>query len=166
MNLVCKKLPGTDGTLEVIAPFWEMAHIRKAVDDRFLDAYGIYRIFAGVKNGAIRLYGVFDTDEPISLLGFELGALDESGEAFENHAFWSRKAPAAACVELCKQVMVEDYRQEGVIVKSAVGYIPDLNRAAQRMALKVQCEDKGIRMDKTWLKNGVYYPCREFRVYL
>lgn len=166
MNLECRRLPATEDTLKFISPFFALEHIRKAIDDRWRTCYGIYDLFIGIRLGKIRVYGVFDMATPMRFMGFELGWLDETGEAFEHHAFWDRKVPAVECVTLCKNYMKEEFAKEGVTVKYAVGYIPDINRAAKRMALRAGCKDCGIRNDRVFYKNEYILPCREFRIEL
>lgn len=166
MKLECKRLPATEDTLKFISPFFALEHVRKAIDDRWRTCYGIYDLFVGIRIGKVRVYGVFDMTMPMRFLGFEFGTLDESGEAFEHHAVWDRNTPALECVMLCKDFMKEEFAAEGVIVTSAVCYIPDSNRAAKWAAIRAGCKDCGIRNDRVFYKNGNILPCREFRMEL
>ena len=166
MELNCKRLPATDKTLQFLSPFWAKEHIKKAIDDRLNTCYGIFCLFAGILQGRIRVYGVFDLADPMRFLGFQWGYLDDDVETFENHACWDRYVPTVECVNLCKTVMKEDYAQDGITIKYAASYIPDINRAAKWLAFRCGCMDCGIKEDRLFHKANYIYPCREFRVAL
>lgn len=168
MKLVSKRLPATKETLQFISPFFRYEHVQKALDDRWKTYYGIFELFRGILAGEIRLYGVFDVDEPMRFLGFELVWLDESKEAIEVHSFWERDLPkrAADLAALCKDVMKEDYASDGIQVKYVVSYIPEENRAAKRMARQFGCQELGLRKDKVFYKGEYIFPCREYRMEL
>lgn len=163
MDLVCKRLPANEETLKFISPFFQFEHVRDAIDDRWKTYYGIFCLFTGILTGQIRLFGVFDREEPMKFLGFQLGYLDESGKTYENHAFWDRHVPTVECIELCKKAVKADYASDGVDVKYAASYIPDRNRAAKWLALRSGCKDKGLSRDRFFSKDGYMLPCREFR---
>ena len=168
----CRRLPGNETTLRFLSPYLEQPHIRAGADDLLLAPYGIWNLFIGIRLGRERVYGVFGWSEdnerktPDVFAGFVVGHLDESGTAFENHAFWNRGMSAADCAKLCIPVMKADFAKDGIRVSSVVGYIPDRNRAAKRYASQVGCLDRGLRTDKTFVKDGRVFPCREFRLEL
>ncbi len=166
MDVVCRRLLPMDATLRFISPFLAKEHIQRNIDDNLRTYYGIYDFFLNLRLGRFRAYGVFNTGAPFQFYGFTFGYLDDTGETFEDHAFWDRGVDAAACTLLCRDFMVDEFARDGIAVTSAVGYIPDRNRAAQRMAKRVGAVDKGIRPDKLFLKDGKLYPCREFRLYM
>ena len=163
MDLICKKLPATDDTIKFISPFFDKKHVKDGQDDFLNTCYGIFHLFYGFVTGEIRVYGVFDQDEPMSFLGFQFGYLDETNESFETHSCWDRRSPSLDCVNLCSDVMIADYSQDGIVIKYIVCYIPDRNRAAQLLARRFGCVDCGYHQDKLFYKNGSVFPCREFR---
>ena len=165
MEYVCKRLPGTGDTLRFISPFFMMPHMRKYADDAIYTPYGMYLLFTGIKEGIFRAYGVFGIENnEVSFLGFCYGR--RIADWFETHAVWDRKVPAGECCKLCMDTMVEEYEREGVHIKYAAGFIPDLNKAAQRMLRRIGGKDFGLHEELRFLKNGEYHPSREFRVYV
>lgn len=163
-ELVCRRLLPIDATLRFISPFLAKEHIQRSIDDTFRTYYGIYDFMLNIRLGRYRAYGVFNTGTPFRFYGFTAGYLDDTGETFVDHAFWDRGVDAAACTLLCRDMVRDEFAREGIIITSAVGYIPDRNRAAQRMARRLGAVDLGIRKDKLFLKDGKLYPCREFRL--
>ena len=162
MKLVCKKLPGVDETLRFISPYFMLPHVRKYVDDVLYTPWGFYNLFLKIKFGQIRVYGTFVMSDPVQFAGFGFGT--RHGNWFETHVVFDRGYPAAECLELCKKEMAEDYRKEGYSIEYAAGFIPDFNRAAQRMLKRMGGVDHGIDETRILLKNGKSFPCREFRV--
>lgn len=166
MELDCKRLPATDETLMFLSPFFAKEHIKKGIDDRLNTCYGIYRLFTGILNGQIRVYGVFDLVKPMRFFGFQFGHFVAAEEAFENHACWDRHIPTVKCVTLCKIVMKDDYARDGITIKHAISYIPDINRSAKWLALRCGCADYGIKEDRLFYKGNYVFPCRKFMVTL
>ena len=164
MNLVCRRLPPSEETLKFLSAFLEKPHIQNVLDDRLKTFYGIYDLMIGIRIGKIRVYGVFDINPPLRFLGCELGELDPDGISFEHHAFWDRHVATVNAVNLCKNYMKNEFKNEGISVKYAVGHIPDCNRAAQLFARRAGAKDEGLNPKWKYYKNGKEFPCREFRI--
>lgn len=164
MKLDCKRLPATDETLRFLSPFFAKEHVKRAIDDRLNSCYGVFCLFAGILNSKIRVYGVFDLTNSMRFLGFQWGYLDDTGEIFENHACWDRNVPTVKCVNLCKIVMQDDYARDGITIKYAASYIPDINRPAKWLALRCGCEDCGIKKDRLFHKDNCVFQCRKFMI--
>ena len=162
-NLVCKRLPCTEDTLKFISPFFALEHVQKWIDDRWRTYYGIYDLFTAIRSGRVRGYGVFDVSDPMRFLGFILGWIDETGETFELHTFFDRDTATLEAINLCKNTVKDDYAKDGILLKYAIGYIPDRNRAAKWLALRAHCKDRGLRKDKIYHKGDYIFPCREYR---
>lgn len=164
MELVCKRLPPTEATLKFLSDFFSLPHIQNVLDDRLRTFYGIHLLMDGIRTGKIRVYGVFSLEKNVRFLGCELGELEKDGITFEHHAFWDRHVPTVTCVLMCKNYMKQEFEKEGIHVKYARGHIPDCNRAAQWMALRAGCEDRGLNHQWKYYRNGREFPCREFLI--
>ncbi len=159
---ICKRLPGTDNTLQFVSNWFEDYYIRKAMDERFIsNHYVVYMLMSGILNGIFQAYGVFDVkdDKAESFLGMAWG-WRRSDMYFEVHFAFDRGVDTMECARLC----LAEMNKLNPDVKGVVGYIPDSNRAARMFAKRFGCRDNGIQQDKPFMKNGMAYSCREFRI--
>ena len=159
---ICKRLPGTVNTLQFISNWFEDYYLRKAVDDRFLtNHYIVYTLMLGILNGNVQCYGVFDVDgdEAKRFLGMAFGWIAQDNY-FEVHFAFDRGVNTMECAHLC----LDEMKKCNPDVKGVVGYIPDSNRAARMFAKRFGCRDNGIRPEKLFIKDGMAYSCREFRI--
>ncbi len=161
INLQALRLPATDETLRFLSPHFAQPHVWSWLDDRTRSCYGLYAMLRDIRAGSIRVYGAFDA--PDRFLGCTFGALEEDGESFELHSAWQRKVDVKSAVLACERAMVEDYRKDGIVVRYAVGYIPECIRAARLGALRAGGQDCGPSDDKRFIHDGVIYQCRKFR---
>lgn len=159
MNAV--RMRGSDQrTLLALSNFFVEPHIFPMLDGRVKTFLGAHLLFSRIESGAVRVYGAF---AGAFLLGCCFGALDDERVSFSVHVVCPRKIDAVAVCSACEKAMIADYRKDGVEVNYVVGYIPDYNRAAIRMAKRYGCSDFGIRNDKTIYHNRTEVPCREMR---
>lgn len=159
---ICKRLPGTHNTLQFISNWFEDYFLRKAMDDRFLtNHYVVYTVMSGIMSGGVQCYGVFDVkdDKAERFLGMAWGWI-ANDRYFEVHFAFDRDVNTMECARLC----LAEMKKLNPDVKGVVGYIPDNNRAARMFAKRFGCRDNGIQKDKLFLKNGMAYSCREFRI--
>jgi len=159
---ICKRLPGTDNTLQFISNWFEDYYIRKAMDERFLtNHYVVYTVMDGIMRGGVQCYGVFDVkdDKAESFLGMAWGWIKHDNY-FEVHFAFDRGVNTMECARLC----LAEMKKHNPDVKGVVGYIPDSNRAARMFAKRFGCKDNGIRPEQVFIKNGMAYSCREFRI--
>jgi len=158
---ICKRLPGTNNTLQFISNWFEDYYIRAAMDERFLsNHYMVYLLMDGIKTGEVQVFGVFNVkeDKAEDFLGCCFGWMRED-QYFEVHFAFDRGIDTMDCARLC---LAEGIAQNPDM-KGVIGYIPDRNRAARMFAKRFGCRDNGIQQDKLFLKNGMAYSCREFR---
>ena len=158
MDLKCIRMPGNDETLKFISPYLQKEHIRKGADDNLFTPYGMYSFFSGIKSGKIRLYGMFDVENPVRFFGFAFFCVH--GDMLDAHVMWDRHVPALRCTSMALALAVND----AVSVRTIECNIPDFNRPAQNLAKKLGGLDCGLRQDRLFNKNNKQIPCREFRV--
>ncbi len=159
---ICKRLPGTVNTLQFVSNWFEDYYIRKAMDERFIsNHYVVYTLMDGIKTGEVQAYGVFDVkdDKAEDFLGMAWGWIAQDNY-FEVHFAFDRGIDTMECARLC----LAEMKKLNPAVKGIVGYIPDSNRAARMFAKRFGCRDNGIQKDKPFIKNGMAYSCREFRI--
>ena len=158
---ICKRLPGTDNTLQFVSNWFEDYYIRLAMDERFIsNHYIVFTLMNGILLGEVQVFGVFEVkdDKAEDFLGLCFGWM-RSDMYFEVHFAFDRGVDTMECARLC---MAEGIAQNPGM-KGVVGYIPDRNRAARMFAKRFGCRDNGIQQDKLFMKNGMAYSCREFR---
>jgi hypothetical protein len=157
------RLPKDDRTIRLLSDLFVQEHIFPALDKRVQTYAGAHKLFKNIESGFVRVYGAFYQEK---LMGVCFGHLEEGTSDFCTHLAFLRHTKALEGCASCAAVMVEDYKREGIIVKNIVGYIPDYNRAALRIARLYGCEDCGIDETKTIIKDNYIIPCRVMKINL
>lgn len=152
-----KRLEGDTKTMHIMSNMMVQEHIFNALDHRLKTYFGAHCLFRSIENGSIRVYGAFTDTDLLSGIGF--GNLDEDNN-FVAHVMFFRNCDVADGCRKCADIMIEEYKTEGIEVQNIIGYIPDQNRAALRMARRFGCKDKGLTKEVVWINNNYHYPCR------
>lgn len=153
MNITANRMINEDSTLVLFSHLLSREHVFKVLDARFQSFFGMHKIFEGIKTGAIRIYGAYES-------GRFLGAVwgSELNGDFEVHIAFHRGVSVLPCVFECEKAIIEDH---GGSVKSISGYIPDSNRAAQRLAKLYGSADMGLTWSRVFTHpNGQQEQCR------
>ena len=151
------RLPCDDRTLSIMSELFVQEHIFKVLDMRVKTFIGAHRLFKNIENGYVRVYGAFFQDR---IIGVCFGNIEPGTSDFCTHLAFLRHSKALEGCFACAAAMVADYAKEGIIVQSIVGYIPEHNKAALRIARFYGCKDYGIDKTKTIVENCYEIPCR------
>ena len=154
------RLPKDDRTLRILSDLFVQKHIFPVIDKRVKTYYGAHCLFRNIERGFVRVYGAFYKDK---LIGCCFGHLEENSSDFCVHIVFLRHCKALDGCFACADTMIQEYAQEGVTIDAIVGYIPDYNRAALRLARKFGCVDLGIDETKTIIEDYYEVPCRVMR---
>ena len=137
------RLPADDRTLRILSDLFVQEHIFPVLDKRVKTYFGAHCLFRNIEAGFVRVYGAFYKEK---LFGVCFGHLVENSSDFCTHLAFFRHSKVFA--------------EEGITVESIVGYIPDYNKAALSFARRYGCEDLGIDLTKTIIKDRYVIPCR------
>lgn len=151
------RLPADDRTLRIISDLFVQEHIFPVLDKRVKTYFGAHCLFRNIEAGFVRVYGAFYEEK---LFGVCFGHLVENTSDFCTHLAFLRHSKVFAGCAACSAVMVQEFAEEGITVESIVGYIPDYNKAALSFARRYGCEDLGIDLTKTIIKDRYVIPCR------
>ena len=155
------RLPKDDRTLRLLSDLFVQKHIFPVLDKRVKTFVGAHRLFKNIESGYVRVYGAFFQDK---VMGVCFGHLEPGTQDFCTHLAFLRHTKALAGCAACADVMVKEYREQGIAIKNIVGYIPDYNRAALRLARLYGCEDCGIDETKTIIEDCYEVPCRVMKI--
>lgn len=152
-----KRLINNDWTIHALSNLLPQEHIFKALDRRVKTYYGAHKLFKAVESGDVRVYGAFTENN--LLAGVCYGSADDE-QNFIVHILFCRDVNAITGCEKCTEVMINEYAEEGIEIKSIIGHIPAFNRAAIRLSRKLGYEDMGETKDFCFVKDVYHYPCR------
>lgn len=150
------RLPKDDRTLRLLSDLFVQKHVFPVLDKRVKTFVGAHRLFKNIENGFVRVYGAFYQGR---IIGVCFGHLENEHDFCTHVAFCRHSRVLDGCFA-CADAMINEFSQEGVEIKNIVGYIPDYNKAAQRLARRFGCKDHGINENKTIVEDYYEVPCR------